>query len=231
MLDAHYFEEKVRPIKSQLEEFLRSDEKIFTTSSFQTQSLPLLHIISSVNGCKTVYMTDTGYLFPETRRFARSISSMLNLDLRFVASTVPKFSQTDIAGRLLYTSDPDLCCELNKVTPLEPVLASHDIWINGVRRDQTDARATLDEFEEAQFGCTRYHPMLDWSAREIFYYRKCFALPEHPLEVEGYSSIGCQPCTVKFESNGNTRNARWFGMNKTECGLNTNLIVKSGGER
>ena len=231
MLDSHYFEAKVRPIKFQLEEFVKSDKKIFTTSSFQTQSLPLLHIISGVSGCKTVYMTDTGYLFPETQSFARSISSMLNLDLRIVASTVPKFSQTDIHGRLLYTSDPDLCCELNKVTPLEPVLASHDIWINGVRRDQTDARSRLDQFEEAQLGCTRYHPMLDWTAREIFYYRKCFALPEHPLEVEGYGSIGCQPCTVKFEGNGNTRNARWFGMNKTECGLNTNLIAKSGSGR
>ena len=228
MLDTQYFEEKVRPIRAQLEEFVNSEAKIFTTSSFQTQSLPLLHIISGITGCRTVYMTDTGYLFPETQSFARSIASLLDLELRTVASTVPKFSQTDIHGRLLYASDPDLCCELNKVAPLEPVLISHDIWINGVRRDQTDARAALSKFEEAQFGCTRYHPMLDWSAREIFYYRKCFALPEHPLEAEGYHSVGCQPCTVKFEDEGNQRNARWFGMNKTECGLNTSLIAKSG---
>ena len=227
MFDIKYFEEKILPIQDQLEGFVRARAKVFTTSSFQTQSLPLLHIIANVPGCNTVYFTDTGYLFPETQSFAKSICERFGLKLEAVRSTIPKFSQTDIHGRLLYASDPDLCCEINKVTPLQPVLASHDVWVNGVRRDQSGARATLGKFEDSQSDCIRYHPMLDWTARDIFYYRKCFELPEHPLEAEGYGSVGCQPCTVKYQGQGNQRNARWFGMNKTECGLNTNLIIKS----
>ena len=227
MFADHYFETKAQPIKEQLEAYVRSGVKIFTTSSFQSQSIPLLHIISEVPGCENVYLTDTGYLFSETQSFARSMCHQLGLKLSVVRSNIPKFSQTDIHGRLLYASDPDLCCEINKVGPLEPILMSHDIWVNGVRRDQSEQRSSLSQFEKSRHQCTRYHPMLDWSAKDIFYYRKYHHLPEHPLEAQGFGSVGCQPCTVKIQDQGNERNSRWFGMNKTECGLNTTLIAKT----
>jgi len=76
------------------------------------------------------------------------------------------------------------------------------------------------------FGTLRYHPMLDWNNKEIFYYRKLFELPSHPLEDKGYMSIGCEPCTRKVDPDGDERQGRWFGMKKTECGLHTDLIEK-----
>lgn len=231
MYNPDYFEAKTQSIRDQLEGFVRSGAKIFTTSSFQAQSLPLLHIISSIPGCKTVFMTDTGYLFPETHSFALSVCKQFDLRLEVIRSSVPKFAQTDIHGKLLYTSDPDLCCEINKVTPLQPVLIEYDVWVNGIRRDQSSDRASLSEFEDSRSGCIRYHPLLGWSAQDIFYYRKIFSLPNHPLESRGYQSVGCQPCTVTLQGRGNERNARWFGMNKTECGLNTDLIVKSSNDK
>ena len=79
----------------------------------------------------------------------------------------------------------------------------------------------MAEEESAAHNCTRYHPMLDWDSKMIYYYRKYHNLPEHPLEVKGYLSIGCEPCTTRALDEGNERNSRWFGMNKTECGLNT----------
>ena len=82
------------------------------------------------------------------------------------------------------------------------------------------------EFQEASFDCLRYHPILHWTAKDIFYYRKVFDLPPHPLEEKGYQSVGCEPCTVGFHLEENERNSRWFGLNKTECGLNTDMIVK-----
>ena len=78
----------------------------------------------------------------------------------------------------------------------------------------------------APHDCVRYHPMLDWDSRMVYFYRKNHELPEHPLEAQGYLSIGCEPCTTKFLAEGNERNSRWFGMNKTECGLHTTLATE-----
>lgn len=77
--------------------------------------------------------------------------------------------------------------------------------------------------QQGPFDIIRFHPMLDWSAKQIYEYRMLHQLPEHPLDKKGYQSIGCVPCTRKFDMS-NERSARWFGMNKTECGLHTDLI-------
>ena len=199
---------------------------MFLTSSFQTQSLPLLHIISQSGIDIPILFTNTGFLYPETVTFAEQISKRLNLRLISVKSEVPKINQRDNAGRFLYASDPDYCCHINKVKPLEIILAQNDIWINGIRADQSSVRAEMSEFENATHDCLRYHPMLEWDSKMVFHYRKLHDLPEHPLEAKGYVSVGCEPCTVMFAAGGNARNSRWFGLNKTECGINTTLIHK-----
>jgi phosphoadenosine phosphosulfate reductase len=159
--------------------------------------------------------------------FAEKISRTLGLQLERVYPQTSKIAQRDIRGHFLYASDPDLCCELNKVEPLNAIIANYDVWVNGVRRDQSKARSELQSFEKTINGCTRYHPMLDWTAKEIYYYRQCYELDEHPLESAGFQSIGCQPCTSIRNPCSSERQSRWFGMNKTECGLNTTLIAKS----
>ena len=126
----------------------------------------------------------------------------------------------------LYTSDPDRCCYLNKVLPLEPVLKAHDIWISGVRRDQTARRQNLDEEVPGAFNILQYYPMLDWTAKEIWEYRNQFDLPEHPLEAQGYMSIGCVPCTRRLIDSDAYRSGRWHGMTKEECGIHTEFEVK-----
>lgn len=227
ILDSRDLDARADAIVERIHGYLDAGKKVFTTSSFQTQSLPLLHMISRVDRDIPVYYTNTGFLFPQTIRFAEEIADRLGLNVIALRPDVPKIKQMDRAGRFLYASDPDHCCYLNKVQPLEPVLREHDIWINGVRADQSSVRAAMTEEEPAQFGCLRYHPMLEWDSRMVFYYRRMHELPEHPMEAEGYLSIGCEPCTMKALGEGNSRNARWFGMNKTECGLNTTLV--SGG--
>lgn len=109
---------------------------------------------------------------------------------------------------------------------MEPVLKSMDIWINGIRADQSATRAKMKEEEETPQGALRYHPMLHWSSKDIYEYRTEHNLPAHPLEARGYLSVGCEPCTRKLLSGGDERSARWFGMNKVECGLHTDLIKK-----
>ncbi len=141
-------------------------------------------------------------------------------------SATPKVHQFDHEGRFYFTSDPDHCCYLNKIQPLEPILMTHDVWINGIRADQSAQRKAMHEEEPASHDTVRYHPMLNWDARMIHAYVREYDLPPHPLEADGYLSIGCEPCTSRFLGEGNERNARWFGMNKTECGLHTQLINK-----
>ena len=225
ILDKLDLETKADAIVERIHGYLDAGKRVFTTSSFQSQSLPLLHMISRVDRDIPVFYTNTGFLFPDTIRFAEQVAAQLNLRVIGLRPEVTKIRQMDAAGRFLYASDPDHCCYLNKVAPLEPILIEYDVWINGVRADQSDVRSQLHEEEAAPHDCLRYHPMLGWDSRMVYYYRQQHGLPAHPLEEKGYMSIGCEPCTTRFSGDGNQRNSRWFGMNKTECGLNTTLVA------
>lgn len=104
-------------------------------------------------------------------------------------------------GQFLYASDTDYCCHINKVEPLNTSIQDYDIWIAGLRRDQTKFRSGLDYFEKQKSGITKYHPILDWNSKMIYEYRKLHNLPAHPLEEKGFFSIGCflarKVCTTK----------------------------------
>lgn len=213
-------------IKSKIEDYNQRGLKMFTTSSFQTHSIVLLHILSRIDNTIPIYFINTGYHFPETVSFKDQIAELLKLNMKEVTSFTPRHMQKDARGKLLFTSDPDFCCYLNKVQPLEPILAEHDIWINGVRADQSSVRKSFKEEEKAPHDVIRFHPMLDWNTKMIEMYIKEHKLPRHPLEEKGYFSIGCEPCTRKFDLEWNAREGRWFGLNKTECGLNTDLVSK-----
>lgn len=211
-------------IQTRLNEYKAAGKKVFATSSFQSHSIPLLHIISRIDNSIPIYFLNTGFLFPETIEFKDQIAKEFGLDIIGVASDTPKIHQLNAKGQLMYVSDPDYCCYLNKVKPLEPILMQYDVWINGIRADQNENRKNMNEEQDAPFGSMRYHPVLNWSTKNIYDYIKEYNLPAHPLEKKGYLSIGCEPCTRKIPDGGNERNARWFGLNKTECGLHTELV-------
>lgn len=214
----------ITPIKEKIWQYKKEGKKIFATSSFQTHSIPLLHIISQIDHTIPIYYTNTGFLFPETLKFKDELARLFNLTIYGLSSPVPKSQQIDENGNLYYTSDPDYCCHLNKVLPLEPVLAEYDVWINGIRADQSEVRKNMQEEMPAPHGCLRYHPLLHWTKQMIFQYIKDHQLPPHPLESKGYLSIGCEPCTEKVIDLSDDRSGRWVGMKKTECGLHTQLV-------
>ncbi len=211
-------------IKEKIEGYLSEGRKIFTTSSFQTHSIPLLHIISNIEPSIPVYFLNTGYHFTETIEFRDEVVELLNLKLIDLKPDTPKNMQLDPDGKLLFTSDPDHCCYLNKTQPMEQVLMRFDIWVNGIRGEQNSFRSDLKEEQTAKYDVLRFHPMIGWTSKDIFDYRKEYNLPEHPLESRGYFSIGCEPCTRKLDLDMQEREARWYGLNKTECGLNTDLV-------
>ncbi|HOU98787.1 MAG TPA: phosphoadenylyl-sulfate reductase [Bacteroidales bacterium] len=216
------FEEIERRIKL----YKHQQKKIFATSSFQTQSVPLLHIISRIDKSIPIYFINTGYLFPETILYRDKLIEKLSLNVIDLKPQVPKILQRDAKGNLLFTSDPDYCCYLNKIQPLDAVLAEHDVWINGVRADQSKVRAELYEEDFAPHNVIRFHPMLDWTKQMVYQYIREYNLPHHPLDEKGYVSIGCEPCTAKISLEEDERAGRWKGLKKNECGLNTDLVIK-----
>lgn len=205
---------------------MKEDKKIFVTSSFQTHSIPLLHILSNINQNIPIYFLNTGFHFPETLEFRDQITDLLGLNLINLVSDIPRNLQKDSNKRFLFASDTTHCCYLNKIQPLEKVIIEKDVWISGVRADQNQNRKNLKEEEYTPTGTLRYHPMLRWSTKMIYEYRIKYALPEHPLEKLGIFSVGCEPCTRSYFEDGDARVGRWQGSSKNECGLHIDLIAK-----
>lgn len=225
-MDENTLDTLVDRIGQKLIQYKQSGKNAFVSSSFQSHSLPLLHIISRFDKDIPVYFINTGFHFPETIIFRNHIEKLFGLKIIDAVSPVSKIGQRDESGKFFYANNPDHCCYLNKVLPLEPVIEQHDIWINGVRRDQTKFRSQLQEEESLSNNKFRYHPMLDWTSKLIWEYRKLHTLPEHPLEAQGYLSIGCMPCTRSMEESATARNGRWSGMSKEECGIQTEFVKK-----
>jgi phosphoadenosine phosphosulfate reductase len=217
-------------LQSHLRHYRAEHRSIFATSSFQSNSVVLLHLLSIADNTIPVYFLNTGYHFPETLAFRDALAARFDLNIIDLYSHVPRAQQRDAHGRLLFTSDPDRCCDLNKVQPLEPVLIANDVWINGIRASQSLTRAARQVEEPTRHNVLRYHPILTWTAAMVRDYIELHDLPRHPLEARGYGSVGCQPCTRKLDPGAlyDDRTGRWFGMKKTECGIHLDTDPKEG---
>lgn len=198
------------------------ERSIAATSSFQTQSVPLLHLIAKGAPQIPVLFLDTGFHFPETLEFRDHLKAELGLDVRSLKTKIGHDSFRQKHGEL-HRRNPDLCCHLNKVEPLERALEGYQAWISGVRRDQTKARSNTPVFSQLENGIYKICPMVSWTSKDIWWYMNEHDLPDHPLFSEGYFSIGCAPCTRRPGSGGDERNGRWAGREKTECGIHTEL--------
>ncbi len=192
------------------------------SSSFQTQSVPLLHLVSRACPAMPVLFLDTGFHFAETLRFRDELTALLGLNVRNLKPHVEKSELFRRYGEGLYRRDPDLCCHINKVQPLEREVQGLRALISGVRHDQTRQRAAMKTFEWRADGILKIHPILRWTKRDVWTYLHEHKLPEHPLLREGYLSIGCAPCTRPVTAGEDERSGRWAHTQKTECGIHTN---------
>lgn len=199
------------------------------TSSFQTQSVPLLHLIATTVPDLPVLFLDTGFHFPETLRFRDRLVDDLGLNLHVLKTQMGHQQFRDKHGRL-HRRDPDLCCHLNKVKPLRRALAQRTAWVAGIRRDQTaqreDTPVLAGPASVDQYDVYKICPIASWTAGRIEQYRMQHDLPAHPLGDQGYASIGCAPCTQPVTS-GDSRAGRWANHTKTECGLHFDTDTES----
>jgi phosphoadenosine phosphosulfate reductase len=187
-------------------------KNILFTSSFGTTSAILLDLFHKVNPEQAIHFLETTYHFSETIEYKNKLAKLLNLN---VVDVIPeewknKFTREDQT----WSKDPDLCCSINKVEPLDKLKPGFEIWVSGLMKTQNQYRKQMNIFEQKE-DIIKFYPIIDMTDEESKAYIQKNNLPAHPLLAHGFASVGCIHCTVK----GRGREGRWVNRSKTECGL------------
>ena len=182
------------------------------------------------NGCNfPIFTIDTGLLFPETLELKKKLEDFWDVKIQSVHPEQTIEEQKKTMGPELWKTNPDSCCQMRKVLPLQSRLSSLDVWITGLRRGQSDQRKSTNVLEMYEFDKLResyifkLNPMVNWSREKVWSYIKDHKIPYNTLHDKGYRSIGCWPCTKAISDGQDERAGRWEGFNKTECGIHTFL--------
>lgn len=202
-------------------------DRLAVATSFQSSGMVLLHMLRTRKPDIPILFLNTGFHFAETLTFARQIAESWDLkvvELRGKHESAQK--QAELLGPSLYRRDPDHCCHINKVEPLQTALEEYDGWISGLRRDQSSERAASVRIAQAQMLPSgriilKLHPLANWTKEDVDSYVAHHRIPTHPLLEKGFPSIGCWPCTQPVDKDRGPRAGRWSGSDKTECGIHT----------
>lgn len=186
--------------------------EVMLTSSFAATSAFLLKLFSDINREQLVYFIDTGYHFDETLNYKQQLTDLYGLRVKSISAIKEEHEFT--TADETWKKNPDFCCYINKVKPLDLIKAKYTVWVSGLMEWQSDHRSTLNIFEN-RGDILKFYPLLDVSREERDWFIEEHRLPFHPLVSKGYHSIGCTHCTVA----GDERSGRWNNNPKTECGL------------
>jgi phosphoadenosine phosphosulfate reductase len=193
-------------------------DRICITSSMS--DAVIVHLASAIRPGIDVVFLDTGYHFPETIGTRDAVSAVYPVNMVNVTPSRTVAEQDAELGPRLYGRNPDLCCYLRKVEPLERALRGYDAWITGVRRDETLSRRStrVVEFDEKRQK-VKVNPIVGWTSEQVDEYIASNGVLVNPLVYDGYPSIGCRTCTLRVEAGADPRSGRWAGTGKTECGI------------
>ncbi len=175
------------------------------------QDTVLIDLAVKVNPAIEVIFIDTGYHFPETLATAEAVRARYGLNLNVVSSSVALDDR--------WLDDPDGCCQVRKVQPLDQALAGKTAWLSGLRRDEASTRAAAPIVSRDRRGLVKVNPLALWTHDDVAGYAADHQLISNPLLADGFPSIGCWPCTRKIKDGEDARAGRWTGFAKTECGL------------
>lgn len=198
--------------------------RIALASSFGTEAAVTLALVAEVDPATPVLFLDTGFLFPETLAYRQTLQKRLGLtDIRNIG---PEDAGLEVANPTHALWNTAACCHLRKVLPMECALKGFDAWISGRKQIHGAGRAALPaiEFDEGRF---KVNPLARWDRERIDKFFAEQGLPLHPLEAQGYPSVGCFPCTAKAAP-GELRSGRWAGSEKTECGIHKAKWYRAG---
>ena len=184
------------------------------------QDAVLVHLVSQVAPGVDVLFLDTGYHFAETLGTRDAIAATYDVNLITLTPQQTVAQQDASYGPRLHDRNPDLCCGLRKVAPLDRALARYDAWATGLRRVEAPTRAGTPVVSyDATRGKVRVAPMASWSDQDVEDYIAEHGILVSPLLTAGYRSIGCAPCTRAVAAGEDPRAGRWAGSVKTECGI------------
>ncbi|WP_163551263.1 phosphoadenylyl-sulfate reductase [Candidatus Frankia alpina] len=176
----------------------------------------LVDMLARIRSDVPVVFIDTGYHFAETVGTRDAVAATYDLPLISVSPQLTVVGQDAVHGQDLYKIDPDLCCRMRKVVPLDRALAPYRAWAAGSRRAESAGRASLKVVDwDARRGKVKIHPLAAWTDEDVDRYVAEHDVIVNPLLSDGYESVGCWPCTRR----GAGRDGRWTGTNKTECGI------------
>lgn len=199
------------------------DDKIVYASSFGAEAIVLIDLIHQVKPDAHIVFLDTDLHFPETYEVIKKIEQRfptLRIEKKKPELTLDE--QAAQYGTALWKRDPNQCCNIRKVIPLRETLITKDAWISGLRREQSPTRANTEFVnKDAKFENIKLCPLIHWTWDEVWEYIRERDLPYNELHDHQYPSIGCFPCTQAVSEDGDTREGRWTGSGKTECGLHT----------
>lgn len=200
-----------------------ADEKIVYASSFGAEAIVLIDLIHQVKPDAHIVFLDTGLHFLETYDVIDKIEARfptLKIERKQPALTLDQ--QSAEYGSALWKRDPNQCCQIRKVIPLRETLTQKDAWISGLRREQSPTRKdTQFVNKDEKFKNIKICPLIHWTWDEVWNYIREKDLPYNELHDRNYPSIGCFPCTQPVGTNGDSREGRWSGSGKTECGLHS----------
>ncbi len=182
----------------------------------------LVHLVGTTIPDSDVFFLDTGYHFAETLGTRDAYAAMLPIRMRTVLPLTTVAQQDAEYGPRLHDHNPDQCCAMRKVEPLERALSGRPAWVTGMRREDAPTRTDIGvvSFDERR-GMVKLNPIAGWTAEDVERYTREHGVFENPLRQIGFASIGCAPCTRAVADGEDPRAGRWSGRAKTECGLHT----------
>lgn len=182
----------------------------------------IVHLAAQIRPGIDVIFLDTGYHFAETIGTRDAVSIVYPVNVINVTPEQTVAEQDEQMGPRLYGRNPDLCCYLRKVVPLERALEPYDAWITGVRKEETDARNSTRVVQwDPRREMVKVNPIVNWSQDQVDAYIAKHGVLVNPLVHDGYPSIGCATCTSRVAPGAGARSGRWAGTGKTECGIHT----------
>lgn len=201
--------------------FREYGDEIVYSCSFGAEGIVLIDLISKIKKNAKIIFLDTGVHFQETYELIEKIKTRYpTLQIEMIQPKITLSEQAKWYGEELWKHNPNLCCHMRKVAPLEEALKDKKAWISGLRREQSLSRRNTEYINKDQkFKNVKICPLIHWTWDDVMLYIDMNNLPYNPLHDQGYPSIGCFPCTKPVEINEDFRAGRWAGLNKTECGL------------
>jgi phosphoadenosine phosphosulfate reductase len=196
-------------------------------TSFQPAGLVIIDHAVKAGLEFPVFTIDTGLLFPETVALKERLESFFGISIESLQPEESIEEQGSHHGPALWERDPNRCCALRKIAPLQKRLETLGAWITGLRRDQSNVRATTPLLDLIRLAgplpkmVLKINPLAAWNRTEVWDYVNRNRIPINPLFASGYRSIGCQPCTNPVRAGQGERAGRWSKFEKTECGIHT----------